>query len=188
MSSPPHFLQTTHINHPLSLIFTSLSPVSLGLPQFHVPTNTRKGPSGLQSYCSHACTLHDARLHLPFYGRQVQPTPTNTRKGPSGLQSYCKPCLVAHSTMQGCIFHFMVGRFSPRPNQHQKGPIRPPVILQAMLGCTLQDARLHLPSYGRQVQPTSQPTPERAHQATSHTASHAWLHTPRCKVASSILW
>ena len=141
------------------------------------------------------CTLHDARLHLPFYGRQVQPTsqpspqrahqatshtashawlhtagckvassilwqagtahvPTNTRKGPSGHQSYCKPCLVAHSRMQGCIFHLMTGRFSPRPNQHQKGPIRPPVILQAMLGCTLQDARLHLPSYGRQVQPT----------------------------------
>ena len=51
LSSPSHLLQTTHINHPLSLFFTNVSPLPLSLPKFHVPTNALRRPSGLPSNC-----------------------------------------------------------------------------------------------------------------------------------------
>ena len=47
LSSPPHLLRTTHINHQLSLFFTNFSPFPLRLPPSHIQTSTSDRPSGL---------------------------------------------------------------------------------------------------------------------------------------------
>ena len=40
LPTPPHLLQTTHINHPRSQFLTNFSPSSLRLPKFYIPNCT----------------------------------------------------------------------------------------------------------------------------------------------------
>ena len=79
LSSPPHFLQTTHIHPPLSQLFTHFCISPLILPKFQVLPSPQAARQTSQHYASCACTAQGEVLHLSVCGRQVRHTPSGQK-------------------------------------------------------------------------------------------------------------